>query len=145
MTEVPQDVVSDEDRGFIAEEVIKPVRYNFATQANPDGPSGVMAEPSYEKVKKFRKVVADMLAKRMESLPDEKKAAELSARDQIELVGRFLAEDDTQEHTAIITALSELCFIPRPVLTALPYRIQQAWLAHMAGLFLTPQTMTGGI
>jgi hypothetical protein len=138
----------DEDKdvnAFVAEEAVKPLRYDFRTRANPDGPRGDIPEPSFEKIKKFRKVIGGIIGESAEDLPAGKKVEDLPVVEQVRIIGNYLAKDGSVQQKAVVTAMSELTHIPRPQIENLPYRIQQSFLTYLVNIFLLPSTATGAI
>lgn len=150
MTEPTAGKHAADPNEFDAGEAFAPLRYNFEItdkvtgEVLRPGPKGIIPEPSHGKVSKFRRVIGEQIEKAMADMPQED-IEKMSDSDKVRLLVRSFTQDDTAQHSATITAMSEITTISRTVLEAQPYRIQQAFLGYLAGLFLTPTTSLSGM
>lgn len=120
---------------FNAGEAVKPVYLTFSPYSDY---SITVPEPSYGKISKFKKYVAQLQHKAAANLPDGELDT-LGLKERLELIGRMLDVDDSEDEAAVVKAISELTTIPQTEIKKVPWRVQQALFGHLVEEFLNPE------
>jgi hypothetical protein len=116
--------------GFTAAESVPQETYDFA----PYGGKGEIPEPSYEKITQFRKAMSAIYDHMSEGTVEPGEAPSMT--EMLKYISQSLSHDNSEDHNAVLSALSGLTDIAYDELAALPYRLQQAFMGHITGLFL---------
>lgn len=127
--------------GFKASDIADDLDYDFT----PYGSAGRMAEPSYEQINAFRKVLAAMVT----GIGEELRAAvegdtgKLDTAAVLKQASAFLERDDSAERDMLITAMADVSSLPRDEIAGLPYRVQQTLMGYLVGIFLQKPASLG--
>jgi hypothetical protein len=125
---------------FVAGDEIDTLTFDFTRYAK--GAKGVIPEPTTEKLRAFQKGLKAVIR---ESLKNTKEPP--ANETQLESMKRIIGADDTDELAVMVEArtfelISDLCSGTPSVeqLQKIPYRVQQAFVGWLTGIFLNPES-----
>ena len=122
--------------GFIAEEHVDELSYDFTKVG---GPKGVIPEPTAAQMQAFRHSVAELFA---ESVPEDINVDEMKAPELRQAVITVLGDDQSELQEKALHAIADVCSDSPSFdqLQALPWRHQQAFSGWLTSILLLPQT-----
>lgn len=127
---------------FQLEEEIDELSYNFATKANPTGPTGVIPEPSSKQIETFRRKLRTLMGPVLDA---QLKAADMTPAERVAALNDVEdgGDGDTRTHDMLV-AVAEICSNQPSVeqIEALPFRGQQVFIGWIVGVFLNPNSPT---
>jgi hypothetical protein len=125
---------------FVAGDEIDTLTFDFTRYAKEA--KGVIPEPTAEKLRAFQKGLKAVIR---ESLKNTKEPP--ANETQLESMKRIIGADDTDELAVMVEArtfelISDLCSGTPSVeqLQKIPYRVQQAFVGWLTGIFLNPES-----
>jgi hypothetical protein len=125
---------------FVAGDEIDTLTFDFTRYAKEA--KGVIPEPTTEKLRAFQKGLKAVIR---ESLKNTKEPP--ANETQLESMKRIIGADDTDELAVMVEArtfelISDLCSGTPSVeqLQKIPYRVQQAFVGWLTGIFLNPES-----
>lgn len=122
---------------FNSGEEVEGLDYNFSAHG---GGAGRIPEPTAEQITTFRQFLGAQIDTATGG-DDGDEDEELTQRQQIRRMAEILGRDDSEQSAGILHAIAALCS-DNPTyleLSVLPYRVQQAFLGWLTGVFLRPE------
>jgi hypothetical protein len=120
---------------FNAAERVSELSYDFRPYVQLDG---VVPEPSSDQIRAFKHSFSEMVTA---AVGDVAGAQEASPLQQFEIFVQYLGRDTAEIDEKGLHAMADVCSNKPSFddLTSAPYRIQQAFLGWLVGLFLVPE------